>query len=164
MALLKTDFAEGNVLWALNATSTSGLNGITAVVNSKMKFIGYSTDKTATTNTSVETQIGTVLIAASSVITGIKIDAGVQLSVNGAADECTFKVYSGPYNDLDLIDTAYLYILGTDITNFKMSTVLAGFDNTQAWANSSIVLVTATHGTADNQTTATCRYILVEGY
>jgi len=33
MTVLKTDFAEGDVLWALSTTSTSGVNGITYLVN-----------------------------------------------------------------------------------------------------------------------------------
>jgi len=167
MASLKTNFAEGDVLWALNTTSTSGVNGITAAVNSKLVFVGSApaSKKMAVTYepSGIEVTIASHIITALTVTSGIIATAAVTFSNVGAATVATYKLKLNRLGTIDTIDTITLG--DTTDTTSTLTGVLSGYYNTyNVLSNSTVVFVTASNTVGDSQTVNTCRDLTIIGH
>jgi hypothetical protein len=144
MVTLKTNFADGDVLYAGTATSTSNVNGITATVNNKIGSVSSSLSRFSSgfggTGSTTETIIISHTIAAGTYLTGCLVMCPVYYYDHTAGTSTTLKLKIGAVGSEATVMTE---VTGAPAANIDQHVPLIWHDRAANYANAVNVCVTA---------------------
>jgi len=160
---LKTNFAEGDVLWALGTTSTSGVNGITTQINAnttRLKYGGSDLTEASIANSTTETTIGSVTIPAGTFATGALIFAHVGIFTL-LGETGTFRIKTGAAGSEA---TRATMVLTEGVTSLRLHSPFNFYDTAATYTNEVSIIVTGQNSTASVDRICYCTSLIVMGF
>jgi hypothetical protein len=161
MAQLKTDYANGEILFAGNIGSTSNVNGITCAINNKLKWFNAVTGTTtAGVGSTNEMSVISCMIAANTVSSGILVMATAFYTDTSVPSNTTFKLKIGAFGSetTRMTETTSLQ----EAANVMEHVPILWFEKNQTWTNPINVTITSQHSATSGS--ANVRQLIICGY
>ena len=164
MAILLTNFSEGDIFTGGTVASTSSVNGINTTINSntitKLIHVGSDLTEGSVSSSVAETTIGSVTVPAGTVSDGCFIIASLKGSPHaGQTNTATFRLKTG-VSSSEAERESFFIATGSAV---QSGGAIVWYDTAATYANEVSIIITGQNNDNNADSKTTCHSIVVYG-